>query len=158
VIYTLYTFNRWNSLYALWITCSLDLQHSSGILIKGTREGPYTLFQVRSAPMWLSSIWGRGLGRGQSLCSRGASQMALGIRRGFRVIYVDNSVDNSCPQLIQKLSTCEQAVSNLWISPAWFFSTKTQKLSTACPQIKRRPQLPSTPTMFEHELIITPFG
>jgi len=44
--------------------------------------------------------------------------MALGIRRGFRVIYVDNSVDNYYPQVILKLSTCEQAVSNLWISPA----------------------------------------
>ena len=27
--------------------------------------------------------------------------MALGIRRGFRVIYVDNSVDKGYPQVVQ---------------------------------------------------------
>jgi hypothetical protein len=72
--------------------------------------------------------------------------------------YVDNPVDKGCPQVVLELSTCEQAVGILWISRPLNFCAKTQKLSTAYPHRFRRPASPSTPTMFEHECIITRFG
>ena len=86
--------------------------------------------------------------------------MGMGFCRGFRLIlfYVDNSVDKSYSQVVLELSTCEQPVDKLWISRPLNFCAKTQKLSTAYPHRKRRPALPSTPTMFEHELIILSFG
>ena len=82
--------------------------------------------------------------------------MGLGFCRGL-THYVNNPVDNLYPQVIQLLSTCEQAVGNLWITLFLKFRPKTQKLSTAYPHKKRRPALPSTPTMFEHVIIITRF-
>jgi hypothetical protein len=41
--------------------------------------------------------------------------MGMGFCRGL-THYVDNRVDNSCPQVIHELSTCEQAVDKLWIT------------------------------------------
>jgi len=152
MIYTLYTFNRWNILYEIRKPCSLDLFNSSCILIKGTWERSYTLFQVRWQSLWLSSVWAPRLGRGQSLCSRGPSQMGLGFCRGL-IMWI-----TVWTTFIHKLFKSYPHVNKLWITWSLKFCPKTRKLSTAYPHKKRRPASPSTPTMFEHVIIITRFG
>ena len=49
-------------------------------------------------------------------------------------------------------------VDKLWITLLHFLKLSLKMLSTAYPQLKMCAALPSTPTMFEHECIITRFG
>jgi hypothetical protein len=51
--------------------------------------------------------------------------MGLGFCRGL-TYRVDNRVDNSYPQVIQLLSTCEQAVGILWITLFLNFCPKSK--------------------------------
>ena len=105
MIYTLYAFNSMDLLYALWTTCPLDLLNSSCVLVKGTGEGPYTLFQVRWQSLWLSSVWAPGLGRGQSLCAGSSAQMGMGFCRGFWIT-CGQQLFTCCSWVIHMCATC----------------------------------------------------